>query len=73
MAMTFFEITGPRGEELALAAGKAIDVPVGADAGEASATFDSDEHASEQELETAVVEALVQLDPAWQSHLRIAE
>jgi hypothetical protein len=73
MAMLFMEISGPRGEELALAAGDAIGVPVGADPDEASATFDSDEHASEQELETAVVEALLQLDPDWQSHLRVAE
>jgi hypothetical protein len=73
MAMIFFELTGPRGEELALAAGKAIDVPVGADAGEASATFDSDEHASEEELQVAVFEALTGIDPDWQSHLRLAK
>jgi hypothetical protein len=73
MAMLFMEITGPRGEELALAAGKAIDVPVGADAEEASATFDSDEHASEEELQAAVFEALAGIDPDWQSHLRLAE
>jgi hypothetical protein len=72
MALLILAATGPRGEELALAAGKALDIPVGWDAEFDSATFDSDGHA-EDELQAAVFEQLDSLDLDWRSHLELAE
>ena len=72
MAMLFLEATGPEGEELALAAGDASGIPVGWDTEFDSATFDSDEH-GDDELQTAVFDALGEIDPDWQSHLRVAD
>jgi len=66
------EAIGPKGEELAMAAAEAIDVPVGYDPEFESATFDSDS-LGEPELQTAVFDALAGIDPEWQAHLRIAE
>ena len=72
MALLYLEAIGPRGEELALAAGEAIDVPVGFDPDLQSATFDADSLGSD-ELKESVVEALAGLDPEWESHLRVLD
>jgi hypothetical protein len=69
MAMLFLEAIGPRGEELALAAADATDLPVGWDSELSSATFDSD--LDEAELQARVVAELDRLDPDWRSHLRV--
>lgn len=71
MAMLFLEAIGPRGEELALAAGKAAGIAVGWDAELNSATFDSD--LDDGELQSAVFAELDRLEPDWRSHLRVAE
>ncbi len=71
MALLILAATGPRGEELALAAGRALDVPVGFDPEFESATFDSDGH-DEDGLQAAVFEQLDALDPDWRSHLEVA-
>jgi hypothetical protein len=73
MAMLFMQAVGSNGEQLALAAGEAIDVPVGWDEELQSATFDSDDHDSEEALQTAVFEALAGIDPDWKSHLQVAD
>jgi hypothetical protein len=72
MAMAFFESIGPRGQELAMAAGDRVGVPVGFDPDLESATFDSDDH-DEDQLREAVLAALEEIDPDWNSHLRVAE
>jgi len=71
-AIVTLEGTGPRAEELALEAGRAIEVPVGWDAEFSCATFDAD-GLDEGELASAVREALAALDPDWQMHLRLDE
>ena len=73
MALLTLEATGDRGEELAMAAGEEIDVPVGFDPEFEAATYDSDEHPTEPELQAAVFAALDGLDSDWREHLRIAE
>jgi hypothetical protein len=72
VALLYLEAIGPRGEELALAAGDAMDIPVGFDRDLNSATFDADSLELE-ELKTTVVEALAGLDPDWQSHLQVID
>ena len=72
MALLYLEAVGPRGEELAMAAGDAIDVPVGFDSDLDSATFDADSYGPDDLRET-VVEALTELDADWESHLRILD
>ena len=72
MAMLIFEANGPKGEELAMRAGEAADVPVGWDEEFQSATFDSDS-ADPEELERQITEALEALDPDWSSHLRAVD
>jgi hypothetical protein len=72
MAMLILEATGPKGQELAMAAGAAIDVAVGWDDEFDSATFDSETH-GDDEFETVVTEALAEIDPDWQSQLRIVD
>ena len=72
MAMLILEATGPKGEELAMQAADAINVPAGWDSEFDSATFDSDEH-GEDELQKIVFDALAEIDPDWQSHLRVVE
>jgi hypothetical protein len=72
MALLTLEAIGSDGEKLAMAAGDAIAVPVGFDAESACATFDADGY-DDDELETAVFEALDDLDADWRAHLRIAE
>jgi hypothetical protein len=66
------EAIGPKGEELALAAGKVTDIPVAYDPELECATFDSDSLEG-GELEAVLVDALSGLDPDWREHLRIAE
>ena len=72
VGMLTLEATGPRGEELAMLAGKVTDVPVGFDPEFECATFDS-EALDEGELQGVVFDALGGIDPEWQSHLRLAE
>jgi hypothetical protein len=71
--MLVLQAVGSNGEKLAGQAAEAIDVPVGWDAELQCATFDSDEHASEDELRDAVFAALARLDPDWQTHLQLAD
>jgi hypothetical protein len=71
MALLTLEAIGPKGEQLALAAGKETAIPVGFDPEFECATFDSE--TDEDELQTVVFEALAGLDPDWRSQLRIAE
>jgi hypothetical protein len=73
MALLFLEAIGSNGEQLALAAAEAIDVPVGWDSELNSATFDSDEHETEEALQAAVFEALAEIDPDWRTHLQRVE
>jgi hypothetical protein len=72
MAMLILAATGPRAEELAMAAGDETGIPVGFDPDLESATFDADAM-DEQELQSTVFAALDELDPDWQSHLELAE
>jgi hypothetical protein len=67
--MLILEAIGPRGEELAMAAGKARDVAVGWDGEFDSATFDAD-GMSESELEAVISEELDAQDPDWREHLQ---
>ena len=66
------EATGPKGEELASRAGDVTNIPVGYDPEFQCATFDADD-LEPGELKTVVFEALGNLDPDWQSHLRVAD
>jgi hypothetical protein len=66
------EAIGPKGEELAMAAGERAEIPVGFDPEFECATFDADSLDADQ-LQATVFEALNALDPEWQAHLRIAE
>ena len=68
MGMLILKATGPRGEELALDAGKITEIPVGYDSELDSATFDSDAY-DEAELQGIIFDALGGLDPDWRSHL----
>ena len=70
--MLIFEASGPRGEELAMAAADATGIAVGWDEEFQSATFDSDDHDPEQ-LEAAITNALAELDPDWTTHLRAVD
>ncbi|MGI9019409.1 MAG: hypothetical protein ACR2G3_01700 [Solirubrobacterales bacterium] len=72
MGMIILNSIGPKGEELAMKAGKVTEIPVGWDAGLDSATFDSDAY-GEAELEGIVFDALGGLDPEWREHLALAE
>ena len=71
--MLIMQAVGSNGEQLAIQAADAIDVPVGWDEELQSATFDSDAHGSEEELQAAVFEALAGIDPDWKSHLQVAD
>jgi hypothetical protein len=71
--MLILQAVGSNGEQLAMQAGDAIDVPVGWDSELQCATFDSDAHAGERELQAAVSEALAGIDPDWKSHLQVAD
>jgi hypothetical protein len=70
--MLILEAIGPRGEELAMAAGKARDIAVGWDSEFDSATFDAD-GIDEDELEAVIFEQLDVQDPEWRSHLELVE
>ena len=72
MALLTLEAIGPKGEQLAMAAGKARGYPVGWDSEFECATFDAD-GIGDEELQAVVFEQLEALDPEWQSHLRLAE
>lgn len=72
MAFLIFEAVGPRAEELAMKAGGAVDAAVGYDSDLGSATFDSDD-LDAADLQTAVFEALAEVDSDWESHLRLAD
>jgi hypothetical protein len=72
MPMLIYEAVGPKGEELAMAAGEATGIPVGWDDELSSATFDSDHH-DPDEFETVIAEALDDIDPDWRSHLRAVD
>jgi hypothetical protein len=71
MGLLTLDAIGPRGEELAMEAGKVTDIPVGFDPEFECATFDSD--LPEAELQAIVFDALGGIDPAWQEHLRLSE
>lgn len=71
-ALLTLEAIGPKGEELADQAAKALDLPVGFDPEFETATFDSAD-LGENELEEAVFEALEALDTEWRTHLKVAE
>jgi hypothetical protein len=73
MAMLVLQAVGSNGEQLAIQAADAIDVPVGWDSELQCATFDSDAHADEEGLQAAVFEALAGIDPDWKSHLQVAD
>jgi hypothetical protein len=72
MGLVTFDAIGPRGEQLALAAGETTDVAVGFDPELECATFGEDS-LSDQELEAIVIDALSGLDPDWRAHLRVSE
>jgi hypothetical protein len=72
MALLILAATGPKGEELAMAAGDALGIPVGFDPEFESATFDSDEH-GDGELQGVVFAQLDALDADWRSHLEVAD
>ena len=70
--MLILESIGPKGEQLALAAGEATGIPVGFDPEFECATFDAD-GIDDAELRDVVLVALASDDPDWQTHLRVAE
>jgi hypothetical protein len=72
MGLLTLEAIGPNGEQLAMAAGKKRDIPVGWDAEFACATFDAD-GVDDDELQTIVFEELADIDPDWRSQLKVAE
>jgi hypothetical protein len=72
MAILTLEAIGPKGEQLAMDAGKSTDIPVGFDPEFECATFDAD-GIEDDELQTVVFEALAEIEPEWQAHLRLAE
>ena len=72
MGMLTLEAIGPNGEQLAMTAAKKRDIPVGWDEEFQCATFDAD-GIEDDELQTVVFEELADIDPDWQSHLKVAE
>ena len=70
--MLMLEAIGPKGAELAMAAGDARGVAVGWDEEFSTATFDSDD-ADEAGLQPLILEELDAREPDWRSHLRVAE
>ena len=72
MALLFLDGVGSNAEQLAIQAGKQVDIPVGYDSTEQVATFDSDSH-DEAELQKVVYDALAAIDPDWGSHLTLSE
>jgi hypothetical protein len=72
VGLLILSATGPRGEELAMEAGKVTEIPVGFDSDLESATFDSDAY-DEAELQGIIFDALGGIDPDWRSHLELSE
>jgi len=72
MGMLILEATGPRGEELAMAAAKDRGFPVGWDSEFSSATFDVD-GMTDAEVKELVFEELDSRDPDWRSQLQLVE
>jgi hypothetical protein len=72
VAFLTFEAVAPRAEELAVEAGGAVDAAVGYDPDLGCATFDSDDLDAD-DLQAAISEALAEIDPDWQSQLRLAD
>jgi hypothetical protein len=70
--MLILQAVGSNAEQLAVQAGDVTEIPVGWDSELGCATFDSDAHDSEQELQAALFEALAGIDPDWKSHLQVA-
>jgi hypothetical protein len=68
--MLILEAVGPRGEELAMAAGEEREFPVGWDSEFESATFDVD-GMDDGELQELVFEELDSRDPEWRSQLQV--
>jgi hypothetical protein len=72
VGLLILNATGPKGEELAMQAGKITEIAVGWDSEFDSATFDADAY-NEAELQGIVFDALGGIDPEWRSHLELAE
>ncbi|MCD6015698.1 MAG: hypothetical protein K0R88_1782 [Solirubrobacterales bacterium] len=72
MGLLTLEAIGPKGEQLAIEAGRVTEIAVGYDGELECATFDSDSF-DEAELEGVIFDALSGLDPDWRTHLRAAE
>ncbi len=70
--MLILNKVGPKGEQLALEAGRITEIAVGIDPEFDAATYDSDAYGDE-ELEGIVFDALNGLDSEWRSHLEPAE
>lgn len=70
--MLILEAIGPRGEQLAMAAGAAREIAVGWDSEFDSATFDAD-GIDEAELQTVIFEELDAQDPEWRTHLQLVD
>ena len=72
VAMLILEATGPRGEQLAMAAADARGYAAGWDSEFNSATIDADGIADD-ELRTVIFEELDSRDPDWRSQLQVVE
>jgi hypothetical protein len=72
MGMLILEATGPRGEDLAIAAGEARGFAVGWDSEFESATFDVD-GMDDGDLQELVFEELESRDSEWRSQLRLVD
>jgi hypothetical protein len=70
--MVFAEVTGTEGKRLAEQAASEAGAAVGFDP-EGGVTFDSDDHADEAELKTALAGALDAADSDWASYLAFSE
>jgi hypothetical protein len=70
--MLILSSVGPKGQELALQAGKVTEIAVGWDDEFDSATFDSDTY-DEAELQGIVFDALQGIDSDWREHLELAK
>ena len=70
--MLILEATGPRGEQLAMAAADARGYAAGWDSEFKSATIDADGIADD-ELRTVIFEELDSRDPDWRSQLQVVE
>jgi len=73
MPLLIYEAIGSEGERLAMDAGQKTGIAVGWDEEFSSATFDSEEHDSEENLRAALEGAFAALDAGWASQLREVE